>query len=83
MTQVLFMSRSLTNAQRNSRLLEKNGIPASVVKAPQILIGSGCGYAVSIYRKFDEALSILTRSGALSGKIYRREENGEYTEVKI
>ena len=83
MTQYLFMSKSLTNAQRNEKILEKNGITAAVVKAPQNLSGSGCGYAVSISRRFDEALSILKRSNTLTGKIYRREDSGDYTEVRV
>ena len=61
MTQYLIMCRSLTKAQSSARLLESAGITASVVKAPQELSGAGCGYALSLYRKFEEAVELLVR----------------------
>ena len=45
MTQYLLMCRSLTYAQKSVKLLERSGITAAVVKAPQGLSSSGCGYA--------------------------------------
>ena len=42
--QILIMCRSLTRAQRSELLLERRGIGASVVKAPQALRENGCGY---------------------------------------
>lgn len=79
--QYLIMCRSLTYAQRSTALLERNGITASVVKAPQGLSTSGCGYAVSLYRRFDEARSILKRNNMINGKIFQRMENGEFKEL--
>ena len=78
---VLIMCKSLTTAQRGALLLERHGISASVVKAPQHLRGSGCGYALSLYRNLPEAVQSLKNSGLLTGKIYRRLENGTYLEV--
>ena len=78
---ILILCRSLTTAQRGSLLLERRGISAPVVKAPQNLRGSGCGYALSLYRRAAEAVTILKNSGLLTGKLYRRTENGEYLEV--
>ena len=49
--QYLIMCRSLTWAQRSAALLERGGITASVVKAPQGLSPSGCAYANSMYRR--------------------------------
>ena len=51
MTQYLLMCRSLTYAQKSVKLLERSGITAAVVKAPQGLSSSGCGYAVKPRRK--------------------------------
>ena len=79
--QYLILCRSLTNAQRASLLLERRGIRASVVKAPLSLRGNGCGYAVSLWRNAREALVLLEESGLLSGRVYRRGEDGVYTEV--
>ena len=79
--QYLIMCRSLTYAQRSAALLERNGITASVVKAPQGLSSSGCGYAVSLYRHFEEAKNLLKTSGMINGKVFKRMENGEYQEI--
>lgn len=80
MTQYLFMCRSLTYAQKSARLLERSGITAAVVKAPQGLTKNGCGYAVSLYRSFDAALELLRASGLISGRIFQRLDGGEYRE---
>ena len=81
MTQYLIMSRSLTRAQRAARLLERSGISASVVKAPQGLSSKGCGYAVSVRRRFSEAAALLRRYELLDGKLFQRDEDGGYREV--
>lgn len=78
----LILCKSLTNAQRASLLLERRGLSASVVKAPQHLRENGCGYALSLYRRLDEAVSLLQNDSLLTGKIYRRLEDGSYQEVE-
>lgn len=81
MNQYLIMCRSLTRAQSSKTLLERNGFTVSVTKAPQKLSQSGCGYAVSIYRRVDEAVSLLRERNMLSGKVFRRNNDGSFTEV--
>lgn len=82
--QYLFMCRSLTSAQKAAAILGKSGINGSVVKAPQRLALGGCGYAVSIYKRFDEAAYLLNKSNLLKGKIYMRETSSDdFTEVNI
>ncbi len=82
--QYLFMCRSLTNAQKAALILGRSGITASVVKAPQRLSAGGCGYAVSIYKHFDESLYLLKNNGLIKGKVYKKESNdSEYKEVII
>ena len=83
MNQYLIMCRSLTRAQSSKTMLERNGFKVSVTKAPQKLSQNGCGYAVSIYRRVDEAVRLLRGKNMLSGKIYRREDDGDYTEVAL
>ena len=78
----LIMCKSLTNAQRASILLERRGITAAVVKAPQSLRQNGCGYALSLYRRLGEAVSLLRDSRLPMGKIYVREEDGSYREAQ-
>ena len=80
--QVLIMCKSLTKAQRASLLLERRGIGAAVVKAPQALRQNGCGYAVSLYRHIPEAIAILKSNGLSGERILQRESNGNYIEVK-
>ena len=63
----LILCKSLTNAQRASLLLERRGLSASVVKAPQHLRENGCGYALSLYRRLDEAVSLLQNNSLLTG----------------
>ena len=78
----LIMCKSLTNAQRAALELTRRGIDASVVKAPQSLRENGCGYAVSLYRRLEEAVGILRNARVLTGKIYRRSDDGSYREVE-
>ncbi len=82
MNQYLIMCRSLTYAQRSARLLERSGITATVVKAPQGLSTSGCGYAVALRKRFDEAVSLLKKNNLLDGRLFGRGEDGEYREVR-
>ncbi len=80
MKQYLIMCRSLTYAQRAERVLNRAGISAAVVKAPQSLLTGGCGYAISLHRNFDRAVLLLKNNGLLRGKMYKRENDGEYEE---
>ena len=80
--QYLIMCRSLTNAQRAAALLERKGISATIIKAPQGLSTSGCGYALSLYRYFDEATVLLKTNRLLMGKRFARNLEGEYLEVR-
>lgn len=77
----LIMCRSLTHAQRSLRLLEHNGIVAAVVKAPQELRSNGCGYALRLYRHFEDAVRVLRTGGLLQGKLYRQTADGQFEEA--
>ena len=81
MMQYLIMCRSMTYAQRSAAMLERAGISARVVKAPQGLSSSGCGYGVSLYRRFDEARNLLKKKGLLNGKIFYRDDDEEFREI--
>jgi len=80
MAQFLIMCPSLTAAQRSQKLLERAGISATLVKAPQGLNTNGCGYALSLRRRVDEAIILMRRNAMLSGKVFKRLENGDYVE---
>lgn len=80
MTQYLIMCRSLTYAQKASKLLERSGFTVTVVKAPQTLSLSGCAYAVTVRGKIYDAKQLLKKYEIPFGKVFRRLENGDYTE---
>jgi len=80
--QYLIMCRSLTNAQRAAALLERKGISAGIIKAPQGISSGGCGYALSLQKGFFEASLLLKNNRLLSGKRFVRNASGEYVEVK-
>ena len=83
MTIYLLTFRSLTHAQRAARLLERGGITATVIKAPQGLSGSGCAYAVTLRARVGEAVNLLRGSRLKLGRLFRREDEGSYTEVAL
>lgn len=80
----LFMCRSLTYAQRASKVLERSGITATVAKAPSGLGKSGCAYCVSVaLNRGEKAADILRREGLLQGKIYEQQADNTYQEVML
>ena len=79
----LIMFRSLTYAQRASRSLQRNGIPADITKAPQGTTDRGCTYCLRVAEgRLYAALSALQRDGIDHGRILRL-SNGEYREVNL
>ena len=70
MEKYLIMCRSMTHAQRSQRLLERNGIMSSLIKAPVSMTRSGCGYALILRRHGTDGVRILKDVGLLSGKVY-------------
>ena len=81
--QYLIMCRSLTQAERAAKLLDKNGINAVIIKAPQGLHTQGCAYAVSLNRRFDEAVLLLKKNNLIKGKVFFKTEQGEYREAEL
>jgi len=80
MIQYLIMCRSLTYAQKASKLLERSGFTVTVIKAPQTLSLGGCAYAVTLRGRIYDAILLLKRYDIPFGKVFRRMENGEYAE---
>lgn len=78
----LIMCRSLTNAQRSSQVLERAGITATVLKAPQSISGEGCAYCVKLYEsRLERALELLEAASIRPGKTYLLAEDGVLREV--
>ena len=74
----------MTYAQRAMRVLQTEGIFASVTNAPQSANPRGCTYGVKIGdRNLDKALALLRSAGIPFGKVFRLDERGNITEVEI
>ena len=84
MLHYLIMTRSLTYAQRASRLLERSGITATIMRTPQSVSGSGCGYCVSVpYKHGVKAVKMLDEAGLRRGEVYISDADGEIREALI
>ncbi len=79
----LIMCRSLTGAQRAAKLLERSLIRASVTKAPAQLTRGGCAYALRVYKKAEDAVKMLRKNEIAFGKVFSRDDDGEYREVQF
>ena len=81
MTQYLITFRTLTQAQRAAQLLERAGYTVTVRRTPAGLTRSGCGYAAVLRRGASAAADLLKKNGLWTGRLFRREEDGDYREV--
>lgn len=80
----LIMCRSLTYAQRASRVLEKAGVGTGVIKAPAGLTGNGCSYCVTVsISRGQRAVNILRAENLLQGKIFLQNADNSTQEVKL
>ena len=80
----IILCRSLTTAQRAAAALQKEGIFASVTKAPQSANPSGCTYGVKVgERNLSRAVTILRRAGIRCGKVFALDPWGDVREVMI
>lgn len=70
MEKVLLTCRSMTQAQRAQRLLERRGIVSTMIKTPVYLTKSGCGYALLLRRHSREAVLLLREAALFDGKVY-------------
>ncbi len=79
----LILSKSLTHAQRTARLLQREGVFASVTKAPQSANPGGCTYGVKIgARNLERAQSILQEAGLAAEKLFSVDAHGRINEVE-
>ncbi len=81
MTQYLITFRTLTQAQRAARVLERAGYTVTIRRAPAKLSVSGCGYAIALRKQVTQAAQFLKERDLWTGKLFRLEEDGEYREV--
>lgn len=82
MERYLIMCRSLTYAQRATRILERTGLSSSVARTPHGIGGDGCSYGVRL-RTVDirAALSALRKADVKIGAVYIIGEDGSIREL--
>lgn len=79
-----FKCRSVTYAQRASKLLRGKGIYTGIVKLPLRYSEDGCGYSLKVSeRQFLNAKKLLDDADYEIKRIYFSENNGEYKEVML
>ncbi|MDR3310140.1 MAG: DUF3343 domain-containing protein [Oscillospiraceae bacterium] len=82
MQQYLFICRSVTFAQKMSRLLGSRGITADYARAPKTLGLNGCAFMVRVSeRNYEAAVAELTRARSMPGHIFFQSPGGGYVEV--
>ena len=81
----IILFRSLTYAQRGSRVLSLAGIPSYVMTAPQGLTVKGCGYGERLNEaKLRRAVALLDERGIDRGRAFLLSRlTGEYREVPL
>ena len=83
MPQYWISYRSLTHAQRAARILERKGLTAVVSRLPQGVSPKGCGYALIIRHRINDALFFLRQSQLPGGIVFEKTEAGEFQEVSL
>ena len=80
----LLLSRSITHAQRMSRVLERAGITARFFRPPMGLTDRGCSYAVRVSAdSLTAAMEQLRAVGLLPMRIFRGESDGTFSETTM
>ena len=83
MLQYLLMCKSLTYAQRASRILERAGVSSIMTKAPKSATGVGCNYCVKVSEtKLALALRTLYDAGFGTIRVFLLDTDGSVSEVR-
>ena len=84
MSYYLLLSRSITHAQRMSRVLERAGITARFFRPPMGLTDRGCSYAVRIGDgSLPAAMERLRSEGLVPMRVFYAESDGSFSETAI
>ena len=80
----LLLSRSITHAQRMSRVLERAVITARFFRPPMGLTDRGCSYAVRIGEgSLPAAMERLRSEGLVPMRVFYAESDGSFSETAI
>ena len=82
MTTSLIVFRSVTYAQRGSRVLAQNGIGSNMIRAQAVLGGGSCSYALKVStQSLQQAAAILQHSKIPYTALYAPDRFGHYTPI--
>jgi hypothetical protein len=80
----LILYRSLTQTQKASSALEREGIPNRVIRTPRTIAGDGCSHCVRLsQRDLFRALAFLTDLDLSPQRIYVTAGDGNFEEVRL
>ncbi len=84
MKQYYITFRSVTYAQRGEKLLGRNAIRCSLLRAPRWMEEQGCGYALKIWtRDVTEAVQQLRSAQLPLRRIYVQAGDGQLEEITV
>jgi hypothetical protein len=83
MPQYWISFRSLTHAQRASRILERKGMTAAVTRLPQGVSPKGCGYALILRRQPEAALRLIREAQIPVGLVFEKTQQGDFREMRL
>lgn len=80
----MIVCRSVTYAQKYSKILRKHGYTASMRRLPSHITQTGCGHAVSVRKEqLHSALSLLREYGAEPTRIFCENAYGVFEEMSV
>lgn len=84
MVYYLIICRSLTYAQRTARVMERAGVPCSILRAPKSVAGEGCSHCVRVAERWLAlSLKVLAQEGLTPKRVYLQGPDGSYSEVSL
>lgn len=84
MVSYLIICRSLTFAQRTAAALERGGVPSRITRAPKIVAGEGCAYAVRVSEgMLAQSLVLLNRADLSPKRVFLTQADGSLAEVAL
>lgn len=84
MSGYMILLRSVTYAQRASRVLAKHGINGHVVRPNVEMLSNGCGFAVKVSETYlAEAIDILRKNSFEISTVLVIEPNGDFREMRV
>ncbi|MCI8526014.1 MAG: DUF3343 domain-containing protein [Oscillospiraceae bacterium] len=76
--------RSITRAQRGSRLLDSIGLHHQLLRTPKVLSAQGCGYALRLRQELGaQAVEALRQNEIGFQRVYQLDGGGQYQEIGL